>query len=60
MKKVDIPMLLLAALVTMMFILVGVAIAFRSVLFITLFFLLGFLIMSFGIRLKKKKLSENH
>ncbi|WP_368654690.1 DUF5325 family protein [Ornithinibacillus sp. 4-3] len=54
MKKINISMLLLAMLVISMFIGVGVAIAFRSIWFIALFTVLGFVIMSYGISLKRK------
>ncbi|MUV36262.1 hypothetical protein JNUCC1_00063 [Lentibacillus sp. JNUCC-1] len=55
MKKIDIPMLLLAFLVILMFFLVGLAIAFRSILFIILFIVLGFGLMGLGLYLKRKK-----
>ncbi|MBP1968236.1 hypothetical protein J2Z83_000328 [Virgibacillus natechei] len=55
MKNINFPMLLLALLVISLFASVGVAIAFRSVLFIILFMLLGFLVMGYGITLKRKR-----
>ncbi|MEI3606765.1 DUF5325 family protein [Pseudogracilibacillus sp. SE30717A] len=54
MKKINFPMLLLAILVVLMFCLVGVAIAYESVLLIILFILLGFALMGYGIFLKRK------
>jgi hypothetical protein len=54
-KKIDIPMLLLAILVILSFAAVGFAIALRSVWLIILFVLLGFSAMGYGISLKKKK-----
>ncbi|BAC13379.1 DUF5325 family protein [Oceanobacillus iheyensis] len=53
MKNINLPMLLLAFLVVLMFILVGLSIAFRNIWFILLFILLGFGI--FGIVLSRKK-----
>lgn len=55
MKKINIPMLLLAILVICMFLAVGVAIAFRNIWFILLFLLLGFALMGYGLSLKRKK-----
>ncbi|MFD2760583.1 DUF5325 family protein [Lentibacillus juripiscarius] len=55
MQKIDIPMLLLASLVISMFILVGIAIAFRNIWLILLFLLLGSLFMGFGLSLKRKR-----
>lgn len=54
MKKINIPMLLLACLVVLMFSLVGVAVAFKSFILIGLFLLLGFAFMGYGISLKRK------
>ncbi|MFC4556973.1 DUF5325 family protein [Virgibacillus kekensis] len=55
MKNINIPMLLLATLVILMFILVGIAIAFRNVWFVLLFIILGFAFMGYGLSLKRKK-----
>lgn len=55
MQKVNIPMLLLSLLVVSMFILVGLAIAYRNIWLVLLFLFLGFAIMSFGISLKRKR-----
>lgn len=44
----------LAFLVVLMFILVGLAIAFRNVWLILLFIFLGFGLMGYGIALKRK------
>lgn len=57
-KRINYPMLLLAITVNLMFFLVGLAIAFRSVLFIILFILLGFGLFIMGIRIKNKKTAE--
>jgi len=54
-KNINFPMLLLATLVVLMFCLVGIAIAFQSILFVFLFLLLGCLLMGFGIVIKKQK-----
>lgn len=54
MKNINVPMLLLAFLVILMFVAVGVAIAFRNIWLILLFLLLGFAIMGFGLSLKRK------
>lgn len=55
MEKLNIPMLLLSLLVVSMFILVGLAIAFRNIWLVALFLFLGFAMMSFGISLKRKR-----
>ncbi|WP_163970787.1 DUF5325 family protein [Oceanobacillus halotolerans] len=55
MSKINFPMLLLAALVITMFLAVGVAIAFRNIWLILLFIILGFLIMGYGLSLKRKR-----
>jgi len=54
-KKVDIPMLLLASFVILSFAGVGLAIALRSVWLIILLIIVGFSAMGYGIYLKKKK-----
>jgi len=54
-KKIDIPMLLLAILVILSFAAVGFAIALREVWLIILLIALGFSAMGYGISLKKKK-----
>ncbi|MFD1066110.1 DUF5325 family protein [Oceanobacillus locisalsi] len=55
MKKIDFPMLLLACLVVLLFILVGLAIAFRSVWGIILCVILAFAVFGYGISKKKKR-----
>lgn len=55
MKNFNFLMFLLACLVVVMFSLVGVAVAFKSYLLISLFLLLGFAFMGYGISLKKRK-----
>jgi len=55
MNKINIPMFLLALLIILMFAAVGVAIAFRNIWFILLFLILGFVLMGYGISLKRKK-----
>lgn len=54
MSKINIRMLLLALLIISMFAAVGIALAFRNVWLVILFFLLGFALMSYGISLKRK------
>ncbi|GIO26020.1 DUF5325 family protein [Ornithinibacillus bavariensis] len=58
MKQINIPALLLAMLVVLMFIGVGFAIALRSILLILLFIVLGFSIMGSGLALKKRKVTR--
>ncbi|WP_179134545.1 DUF5325 family protein [Oceanobacillus timonensis] len=55
MKKLDIPMLLLACLVVLLFILVALAIALRSVWAIILCIILAFAVFGYGISKKKKR-----
>ena len=55
MSGFDIPKLLLAMLVVLMFFLVGVGFAQGSPILIILFTLLGFGTMGYGISLKRKK-----
>lgn len=55
MRKIDVPMLLLAILVIAMFVGVGAAIAMRNVWLVLLFFVLGFGFMSFGIYQKTSR-----
>lgn len=55
MKNFNIPMLLLAILVIIMFFLVGLAIAFRNIWLISLFTILGFGVMGYGLSLKRKR-----
>ncbi|GAA0613391.1 hypothetical protein GCM10009001_33290 [Virgibacillus siamensis] len=55
MKNINIPMLLLATLVILMFVLVGIAISYRNIWFVLLFILLGFAFMGFGLSLKRKR-----
>ncbi|CEI84431.1 hypothetical protein J18TS1_13450 [Oceanobacillus oncorhynchi subsp. incaldanensis] len=55
MKKIDISMLLLAFLVVLLFILVGLAIAFRNVWAIILCIILAFSVFGFAMSRKKKR-----
>ncbi|MBP1948759.1 MULTISPECIES: DUF5325 family protein [Virgibacillus] len=55
MKNINIPMLSLATLVILMFVLVGISIAFRNIWFVLLFILLGFGFMGYGLSLKRKR-----
>ncbi|MFD1038735.1 DUF5325 family protein [Virgibacillus byunsanensis] len=55
MKNLNFPMLLLASLVILMFLLVGIAIAFRNIWLILLFLIIGFAIMGYGLSLKRKR-----
>ncbi|WP_099157951.1 DUF5325 family protein [Virgibacillus ndiopensis] len=59
MKNFNIPMFLLAMLVILMFVAVGVAIAFRNIWFVILFILLGFAFMGFGLSIKRRKSDSN-
>ncbi|HLR74673.1 MAG TPA: DUF5325 family protein [Virgibacillus sp.] len=54
MNKINVPMLLLAILIISMFAAVGVAISFRNALLVILFLFLGFVLMGYGISLKRK------
>ncbi|HLQ98591.1 MAG TPA: DUF5325 family protein [Candidatus Dormibacteraeota bacterium] len=54
MKKINIPMLLLALLVIALFSGVGIALAYKNMWAIIILFLLGFAVMGYGISLKKK------
>lgn len=54
MEKFNWKMFFLAFLVVLMFIAVGLAIAFRSVFLIVLFTILGFILMGYGLYLKRK------
>jgi uncharacterized membrane protein len=58
MKQINIPALLLAFLVVLMFVGVGFAIALRNVWLILLFIILGFSIMGSGIAFKKRKVTR--
>lgn len=55
MKKFNLPILLLATLVTLMFVAVGAAISYQNIWLILLFLVLGFGIMGYGISLKAKR-----
>lgn len=55
MKNFNIPALLLATLVTLIFVGVGIAISYKSIVFILLFLTLGFVIMGYAISQKKKR-----
>jgi len=58
MKNINVPTLLLAILVVSMFCLVGIAMFYENFLFMILFTLLGFLIMGYGLVLKRKRKSD--
>lgn len=58
MKHIDIPMLLLAILVIAMFSLAGIAIHYANFWLLGLFVFLGFVLMAFGIRIKRMRESE--
>lgn len=55
MKNVNIRKLLLALLVVFFFMLVGVAIGDRNYWLASLYFLLGFLVMGYGMSMKRKE-----
>ncbi|HZW68832.1 MAG TPA: DUF5325 family protein [Pseudogracilibacillus sp.] len=55
MKKINFPMLMLAILIVAMFSLVGVAVNYANFWLMGLFLLLGFLLMGFGIKIKKNR-----
>ncbi|QTM99291.1 hypothetical protein ERJ70_08225 [Sediminibacillus dalangtanensis] len=57
MKKIQLPMLLLAVLVIASFVAAGVAIGFRNYLWMVLFILAGFLLMGFGLARKRRRQS---
>ncbi|MBB6454976.1 hypothetical protein HNQ94_003470 [Salirhabdus euzebyi] len=50
-------MVIIAIFVILSFSMVGVALAYRNYLIAGLLFLLGFIIMGFGLRLKRKRQS---
>lgn len=54
MANINFPMLLLALLIISMFVFSGIALAYRNILLVILFFLLGNGLMGFGIYLKRK------
>ena len=55
MKQLNVPMLLLATLVILMFTFVGISVAFRNVWLIILFMIGGFSFMGYGLYLKSRK-----
>lgn len=55
MKKVNYPMALLATIVIVAFFAVGIGIALRSIWLVLFFLLLGFVLMGFGLTLKRKR-----
>ncbi|WP_026570494.1 MULTISPECIES: DUF5325 family protein [Sediminibacillus] len=57
MKKIQLPMLLLAVLVIASFVAAGIAIGFRNYLLMVLFILAGFLLMGFGLARKRRRQS---
>ncbi|WP_226034586.1 DUF5325 family protein [Aquibacillus saliphilus] len=58
MKSIQISKLLLAILVISSFSFVGIAIAYRNVWLSILAFVVGFLIMGYGITLKRKNMAK--
>jgi hypothetical protein len=59
-KKINIPMFLLASFVILTFAAVGFAIAMRSVWLTIILLILGFSAMGYGISLKKKRESDRY
>jgi len=57
MTNINFPMLFLALLIISMFVFSGIALAYRNILLVILFFLLGNGLMGFGIYLKRKNIS---
>lgn len=55
MKNINIPALLLATLITLLFVAVGVAIAYKNIWMILLFLMLGFSIMGLAMSRKKQR-----
>ncbi|MGM8211886.1 DUF5325 family protein [Virgibacillus sp. W0430] len=55
MGKINVPMLLLAILVILMFVIAGFSIALRNGWLVALFLLLGFVLMGYGLVLKRRK-----
>ncbi|KGP72279.1 DUF5325 family protein [Pontibacillus yanchengensis] len=55
MKKINVPFFILALLAVFCFMLVGVAIGFRSVIWSIFFLLLGFGVMGYGFTIKRKQ-----
>jgi len=55
MKKINVPMVLLAILAVFCFMLVGVAISYQSLLWSFICLLLGFSVMGYGFTLKRKQ-----
>ncbi|MDC3412786.1 YlaF family protein [Aquibacillus sp. 3ASR75-11] len=54
MKKIQFPMLLLAFLVILSYMLVGVAIGYRNYILAIFFVVLGFVLMGFGLARKRR------
>ena len=55
MKQLNVPMLLLATLVILMFALAGIAVAFRNIWLVILFMICGFIFMGYGLYVKRRK-----
>ncbi|QHE52047.1 DUF5325 family protein [Pontibacillus sp. HMF3514] len=55
MKKIDVPMLLLAILAVFCFMLVAVAISYKAYIWSFVILLLGFTVMGFGFTKKRKR-----
>lgn len=58
MKKLNVKMLGLSLLVIAMFIGAAISITYRNIWIILLFILLGFVVMGYGLSLKKKERSD--
>ncbi|MCD5322537.1 MULTISPECIES: DUF5325 family protein [Pontibacillus] len=58
MKNLNIPLFFLALLAVFCFMLVGVAIGYRSIIFSIFFLLLGFCVMGFGFMVKRKQRNQ--
>lgn len=60
MKKINVPMFLLAILAVFCFMLVGVAISYQSYLGSFVLLLLGFSVMGYGFTLKRKQRTSSN
>ncbi|KGX88773.1 DUF5325 family protein [Pontibacillus litoralis] len=59
MKKENIPFIIIAILAVLSFMLVGVAIGYRSVIGMLFFLVLGFAMMGIGFSIKRKQRVSN-
>lgn len=59
MNGINVPALILAITVVTMFSLVGIMMAYQNFLWMAIFFILGIIIMGFGIYLKVRKKPSN-